>query len=287
MRIVSIYSPPMQNEIQQQILGAILLVLKPLTRALLRVGVGYREFSEIAKTAFVETASKEYGIRGRPTNISRVAVMTGLTRKEVRRIRTKTDASEHTVVMKTAPVSQILHRWYTDKEFLDAKGAPSALDFDGDGVTFTSLVRKHGGDVPPGAMRTELKRIDALITTSEGKLQPVKRAAYNVDLHDRLIGGLAGIIYPAALNLAHNLETDSSDERWANLAATSKFVRKQDRGRIMRISSDRINELVETIDDIYGAYETLYDDVEPDEQQRAVGVAIFYFEEDKSDTDIF
>ena len=90
----------MQNDIQRQILGAILLVLKPLARALLRAGVGYREFSEIAKTAFVETATVDYGLRGRPTNISRVAVMTGLTRKEVRRIRTKSDASEQTVVLK-------------------------------------------------------------------------------------------------------------------------------------------------------------------------------------------
>ena len=277
----------MQNEIQQQILGAILLVLRPITRALLRAGVGYREFSEIAKTAFVETATKDYGLRGRPTNISRVAVMTGLTRKEVRRIRTKTDASEHTVVMKTAPVSQILHRWYTDNEFLTESGGPSDLNFDGEGVTFTLLVKKHGGDVPPGAMRTELIRMDALEITKDGMLRPIKRIAYNVELHDRLIGGLAGIIYPAALNLAHNLETESSSERWANLAATSRFVRSHDRGRIMRISSDRINEFVETIDDVYGAFEKNYDQVDADEDQKAVGVGVFYFEENKSDTDIF
>ena len=80
----------MQNDIQRQILGAILLVLRPLAKALLRVGVGYREFSEIAKIAFVQTATEEYGLRGRPTNISRVAVMTGLTRKEVKRVRDKT-----------------------------------------------------------------------------------------------------------------------------------------------------------------------------------------------------
>jgi hypothetical protein len=213
--------------------------------------------------------------------------MTGLTRKEVRRIRTKTDASEHTVVMKTAPASQILHRWYTDNEFLTESGRPSDLSFDGDGVTFTLLVKKHGGDVPPGAMRTELKRMDALEITKDGKLRPIKRIAYNVDLHDRLIGGLAGIIYPAALNLAHNLETEDSSERWANLAATSRFVRNHDRGRIMRISFDRIKEFVETIDDVYGAFEKNYDQVDSDENEKTVGVGVFYFEEDKSDTDIF
>jgi len=189
----------MQNDIQRQILGAILLVLRPLAKALLQVGVGYREFSEIAKIAFVETATKEYGLRGRPTNISRVAVMTGLTRKEVKRVRDKTEACEHTVVMKTTPVSQVLHRWYTDTEFLNEKGAPNALAFDGDGVTFTLLVKKYGGDVPAGAMRTELHRIDGLRETDDGLLIPTKRIVYNIDLHDRLIGGLAGILHPAAV----------------------------------------------------------------------------------------
>ncbi len=277
----------MQNDIQRQVLGAILLVLKPIARALLRVGVGYREFSEIAKTAFVETATSDYGLRGRPTNISRVAVMTGLTRKEVRRIRIKTDASEHTVVMKTTPVSQILHRWYTDDEFLTDKGSPMGLDFDGDGLSFTALVKKYGGDVPAGAMRTELKRIDAIEETSTGKLMPTKRVAYNVDLHDRLVGGLAGILYPAALNLAHNLEVEEGPDRWANLAATSKYVRNNDRGRIMRISSDRIVEFVENIDDMYGAYETLYDKDRSADEKVAVGVGVFYFEENKSDTNVF
>jgi hypothetical protein len=282
-----IYFTPMKTDIQRQVLGAILLVLKPIARALLRVGVGYREFSEIAKTAFVETATSDYGLRGRPTNISRVAVMTGLTRKEVRRIRIKTDASEHTVVMRTTPVSQILHRWYTDEEFLNDNGSPKNLDFDGDGLSFTSLVKKYGGDVPAGAMRTELKRIDAIEQNAAGQLSPTKRVAYNIDLHDRLIGGLAGILYPAALNLAHNLEVEEGPDRWVNLAATSKYVRKSDKGRIMRISSDRIVEFVETIDDMYGAYEALSSQDKGADDSVAVGVGVFYFEENKSETNIF
>jgi hypothetical protein len=277
----------MQDEIQRQILGAILLVLRPIVRAMLKVGVGYREFSELAKTAFVETATKDYGLRGRPTNISRVAVMTGLTRKEVRRIRTKNDAKKSTVVMKTTPASQVLHRWYTDEELLTESGSPKSLYFDGDGVTFTYLVRKYAGDVPPGAMRTELNRIDALIVGDDGAMLPTKRVAYSVELHDRFVSGLAGILYPAALNFSHNIESSVDSDRWPNLAATSRFVRNGDRGRIMRMSSDRIKNFVESIDDLYGAYESLYDHSDNQVEKHAIGVGVFYFEEAKSDSDIF
>ena len=72
---------------QSSILTALLYALRPIARILLRAGVSYREFSEISKQAFVDVATSDFGIRGRPTNISRVAVMTGLTRKEVKRVR--------------------------------------------------------------------------------------------------------------------------------------------------------------------------------------------------------
>ena len=47
----------MQNDIQQQILGAFLVTLRPIAKLLLRFGIGFREFSEVAKTAFVDVAS--------------------------------------------------------------------------------------------------------------------------------------------------------------------------------------------------------------------------------------
>ena len=137
----------MQNDIQRQILGAFLIILRPLARILLRFGVGLREFTEIAKTAFVEVATNEYGLRGRPTNISRVAVMTGLTRKEVRRIREKIQKGEHSVTVKTTPMSEILHRWHAESEFLDDSDRPAVLPFAGEKRSFTSLVKRFGGDI--------------------------------------------------------------------------------------------------------------------------------------------
>ena len=52
----------MEDTFQRQILKALLVALRPLARALLRTGVGYREFAEISKTAFVDIATKDYGL---------------------------------------------------------------------------------------------------------------------------------------------------------------------------------------------------------------------------------
>ena len=48
-----------------------------------------------------------------------------------------------------------------------------------------------------------------------------------------------------------------------------------------------MNEFVESIDDTYAAYEALYENEKGAGDERAIGVAVVYFEEDKSESDIF
>ena len=70
-------------------------------------------------------------------------------------------------------------------------------------------------------------------------------------------------------------------------SASTKYVRENDLARIRRISSDRLAEFSESIDDLFVAYETLYESDGPKTSSRAVGIGVFYFEEDKLETDIF
>lgn len=276
-----LYSASMQDAIQRKILNALLLVLRPIARALLRAGIGFREFDEIAKTAFVDVATKDYGLRGRPTNISRVAVMTGLTRKEVRRLRDKSAAGQGTMVVRPTPMATILHRWYTENEFLSETGSPAELPFDGPGATFSSLVRKYGGDIPPGAMRTELKRVKAIEETEQGTLRALKRNVIADEVEERLVTALARVLYPAALTLAHN--TSHRDDPWIQRIVFTDNVRDEDVKRIKRIGSDRLVDFTESIDDLFAAYETLYENQESPEPGRLVGVGVFYFEEENDE----
>jgi len=215
--------------------------------------------------------------------------MTGLTRKEIRRIRRDNEFSNDLIDIRHTPISQILHRWHTDSEFLTSLGSPMDLVFEGEGTSFSLLVKKYGGDVPPGAMRTELERIDAIEVTQTGRLRPTKRISYNLELHEKLTGGLTTILFPAALNLVHNLENPNLADWWANVTTHTKYLRDSDRGRYMRIANERIIEFAKSMDDMQAGYEALYDaDSEGDPSRgRTLGVGLFYFEEDKSDSDVF
>ena len=269
----------MQDDIQRQILGAFLLALRPIARIFLRLGIGYREFSDIAKTAFVDVATSEYGLRGRPTNISRVAVMTGLTRKEVRRVREKIEKGDLSVVVKSTPLSEMLHRWHSDNEYLDSAGRPVVLPFSGEGVSFSSLARKYGGDIPPGAMRTELKRVGAVIEDDEGNLQAVSRVIHPKGGHEKLVTAVVHAIYPLVSTIAHNVDPNRDDDTWAQFNTYSQSIRKIDVPRLRRISLDRLTALAESIDDLLIAYETLHENDGSDDDKNIVAVGVYYFEE--------
>src|SRR5690242_6764833 len=111
----------------------------PIARLLLRSGVGFKEFAEISRMAFVEVASRDYGLRGRPTNLSRVAAMTGIPRKQVKRLRNA--AHEDDVRVELGLLQDILERWYTDKNFLNREGKPKPLLMHGQRVSFVKLVK--------------------------------------------------------------------------------------------------------------------------------------------------
>lgn len=151
-------------------------LLRPIARLLLRSGVTWKQFSETARTAFVQVATDEFGIRGRPTNASRVSILTGIGRREVRRQR---EAFQETEVRPTFlnAATRVLSGWHQDADFLGADGKPAALKLTGgNSLSFEDLWRRYGGDVPVGALLKELRSVGAVEEFEAGRLRVLKRS---------------------------------------------------------------------------------------------------------------
>ena len=71
----------------QVLSAAVIRILRPLVLILLRHGVSYGTFAELTKWVYVDVALKEFGIPRRKQSTSRVSILTGLSRKEVMRVR--------------------------------------------------------------------------------------------------------------------------------------------------------------------------------------------------------
>lgn len=157
-------------------LKALRLLFRPIARILLRAGVNWRDVAEVGKATYVEVASEDFGIRGRPTNISRVAILTGFTRREVRRLREALAKQSPESSSRMNYATRVLSGWFQDGEFLDDNGDPQPLSANGATPSFESLCARYSGDVPASTMLKELKHVGAVEDAVDGKL--VVRSRY-------------------------------------------------------------------------------------------------------------
>jgi hypothetical protein len=161
---------------QNAINAAVLRILRPLVRLLLRYGVPFGTFSDLAKRVYVEVALDEFGIPGRKPSHSRASVLTGLSRKEVLRVTRLDRPADAETGERYHRAARVIGGWVRDARFHDGTGNPAPLPVEGEGATFHALVKEYSGDVPHRAILDELLRVGAAQRTADGKVRLLARA---------------------------------------------------------------------------------------------------------------
>src|ERR1700730_17046620 len=105
--------------------------LKPLVHVLLSCGITWRDFAELSKSTYVEVATDNFGKRGRPTNVSRTSLLTGLVRRDVRKQRQILSRTPTTLPGYVTKASLVLSAWHLTPKFLDKNRRPAILRMDG------------------------------------------------------------------------------------------------------------------------------------------------------------
>ena len=164
----------MENMIKSTALIATRMILRQLASVLLKCGVTWKDFSNLSKSVFVEVASKEFGIKGRDTNISRVSILTGISRKEIKRLKENSQESNENLVSKPTDATRLLAAWYLDPDFVDADGVPKILSLEGESHSFNLLHERYGGDIPVQAMLKELVNTKSVEINKDSKNTSVK-----------------------------------------------------------------------------------------------------------------
>ncbi len=161
----------MSDKTSQALTVAILRVLRPLIRLLLRHGVSHRSFTELAKWVYVDVAAAEFNLETRKQTTSRVAVITGLTRKDVARLRVQPQPDERAYSERYNRAARVIGAWVREPDFKTEAGEPAVLPLQGDTPSFTDLVHRHSGDIPVRALLDELQRVGAVQLDADGKIR--------------------------------------------------------------------------------------------------------------------
>ncbi|THJ11766.1 MAG: hypothetical protein CAF43_003570 [Nitrospira sp. CG24C] len=154
----------------QALSAATLQLLRPLVTILLRNNVSHRTFAELAKLVYVEVANTEFRIAGKKQTTSRIAILTGLTRKEVQRLLAQRPGTEPVSAEEYHRASRVITGWVRDPDFGDGKGHPHPLPMEGKRASFSTLVKRYSGDIPVRAMVDELLRAGAVKQLKDGRI---------------------------------------------------------------------------------------------------------------------
>ena len=161
------------SEFKQHIRKAYRRLLHPLIRILMRNGFSAPETQELVRQVFVDAATSDEA-SGSEKSLSdgRIAIVTGLTRREVRRLRT--GKGLESIDTSLSRIQRLIAGWNQDPDFTGPYGLPLAVPFEAkdssDVLSFTELVRRHGGGMPPRAMLEELLRTDLAVQEVDSKL---------------------------------------------------------------------------------------------------------------------
>ena len=137
---------------------AIRHVLRPFVRLMLASGVTYPLVAELLKGLFVEVADWEFGLDAWPTTDSRISLISGVHRKDVRRLRESGPSLEEIMPDTVSFGGRLVATWLSDERFLDEAGRARPLPrtrSDADPVCFEDLVASHSTDIRPRVVLDE------------------------------------------------------------------------------------------------------------------------------------
>jgi len=198
----------MAESVKDHLRQALALMLKPLVRLMIAQGVTHAEFAETTKEVYVETALRHFEDAGR-VNKSRIAILTGLTRKEVKNVIDRTLEETQPDKNYSRP-ERVLTGWFSDPKYTGPYGIPLELPYESvqqDGPSFVKLVREYSGDMAPRQMLNELL-VSGSVIEVEGRYKAVRRMYKFSALSPEFIKRLGEVGYRVFSTAAKNIDKE-------------------------------------------------------------------------------
>ena len=227
----------------------------------------------------MEVARSDYGIQGRPTNTARVAMMTGLSRREVSRVRDILLGQEPKQISSASQIAQILTGWHVDSEFCDGTGAPLPLEPTGDGLSLVRLFKRYAGDLPHSALRKELINLGLMAKTSDGRFVAKSRHYVRKKFDPDIVKYMGIALHEHGATLAHNINEERKGPPRFERMASNTNVSSKNAKAFQQLIEKRGEEFLEEIDAWLSNHEVKPNTKKPHNPIN-LGVGVYLFQRD-------
>jgi hypothetical protein len=273
----------MAEQVQEDLRLALRMMLKPLVKLLISQGVSHADFSGAAKDVFVEMAIRHFD-EGLKINQSRVAILTGLTRKEVKNVIDRAMTARSHGKNFSRP-SRVLVGWHSDPRYTGPYGVPLELSYEfdksDDRPSFKELVKSYSGDMAPAQMLKELIRVGAVVKLETGNYRAVRREFEPERLSPELLERFGDVTHNFFSTAAKNIEKKGQR---AGLFERVVYAEEAQSDEILAQFDDFIKQrgqdFLEELDNWFVLRQGMSDKAP---ERRETGFGMYHYVEDKQD----
>jgi hypothetical protein len=275
----------MGNTLTKNIASATCAILRPLVRILLRNGVPFQSFADLAKWTYVDIAMRESGIDNKKPTISRASILTGLSRKEVSRLWKMETPKDEVAIERYNRAARVIGGWINDPRFTDNNGDPQDLFIENGQPNFSELVKSYSGDAPSRAILDELKRVGVVEPMGDKKIHLLKRAYVPHNDEAGLLNILGTDVSHLIKTIDHNIVAKDDDPFFQRRVSYNNLPAEALEGFRQTINEEG-QQLLEVLNKQMAGHDR---DTNPSSQgsgRYVAGVGIYYFEEQFSGAEL-
>ena len=266
----------MGNSSHKILTAAVIQILRPLVRILLRNGIACGSFEEMVRKAYVDEAFYQARRNNGKVTISSVSAETGLSRKEVKRLHEANLSDSESTEQKFNRAIRVISGWLNDPRFAYDEGNPKTLTLDDGDESFASLVKHYSGDIPTKAMLKLLENSDC-VEIKDGHVHLIRNAYVPGNDPEEIIRILGNDTNELINTIDHNL-TSGDQGKWFQRKVSNQRLKSDKLGEFGDYSRKRSQALLEDLDAWLSGNEA-----DKDTDSHYVSVGIYYYEQNSDE----
>ena len=263
---------------------ALIRLLRPLVRMMIRQNVPFGAVVDLLRHVYVTVAREELTLPGKKLSDSRVSVVTGIPRKDIKKFAEIPKLTDKEIAGSHNRASRVLMAWIYNSDYhTDGKPRDLPLEHSHDSeISFEMLVKKHSGGVPHRAVLDELLRIQAVRFIDDTTLRLVSYG-YAPSTDDlKQISYLSQEISDFLNCIDHNISHEQKDS-FLQLSARCDNLPEEAMTRLKSLSKNEGHKLLREFANQLSRYDRdENDNVFGTGRHKAV-MGLYYYQEDLSD----
>jgi hypothetical protein len=268
----------MSRKYNKILFASLLRLMRPLVHILLRNGIAYGTFSELVRQVYVDVAFADFAPERRKQTVSRISALTGLTRKEVKRLLELNTPDDTASQERFNRGIRVISGWVNDRRFHDSDGKPTDLPVDGKPESFAVLVKDYSGDIPTRAMLSMLEEAGSVRLMGD-KVRLVRHAFVpGSDPLDK-IQVLGTDVAELITTIDHNLTARPDDLLFQRKVAYDN-IDPAAVPKLQKLTFTKAQTLLEQLDRQYASSEL---GEESGATGKYISLGIYYYEQDASE----